>query len=456
MGEGVLPFDFINTLSPFYIVLDKSGDINYISPFFKKILINEDLSCIKLTRPFSTNIYRSILEELTGMVLFFSIEGETVRQMKGQSIIYNDLVILIGTPLINSASELERFGMKMTDLPIHDSTGDLLLAVEANRISLLDAKESMTKLEKALEETRKLGESLATAVEIKTIKYKLEKETAEKALSELKESRIALSRAERDASLTQIATHLAHEINNPLNYILTGNIVLSDSIESLISTIKEAIPPGPESEDFFEYIQKYINSIYSSLDSIKQGSIRIQENIKELRGITQIDGDIYTRLDIFSEVQKTFLSLLQKNKWNKDDWKVNINSKDLYGYFHTNEQSFDFFGNPFILAFALRIIFDYSMKKGFKNQVNELNILVDRVINNTKKFISIGVSHKSRVLTSDEKKDIFSLHINKTGFGELINLGMMRELIRKSGGFLTLAEDGSKGNVEIVLLLSYN
>jgi signal transduction histidine kinase len=243
MREGVLPFDFINTLSPFYIVLDKSGEIFYISPFFKKILINENLSSIKLTRPFSSNIYRSILEELTGMVLFFSIEGGTVRQMKGQSIIYNDFIILVGTPLISSASELEKFGMKMTDLPIHDSTGDLLLAVEANRISLLDAKESMIKLENALEETRKLGENLATAVEIKTIKYKLEKETAEKALSELKESRIALSRAERDASLTQIATHLAHEINNPLNYILTGNMVLSDSLESLISTIKEAIPP---------------------------------------------------------------------------------------------------------------------------------------------------------------------------------------------------------------------
>jgi hypothetical protein len=175
-----------------------------------------------------------------------------------------------------------------------------------------------------------------------------------------------------------------------------------------------------------------------------------------LRGITQIDGDIYTRLDIFSEVQKTFLSLLQKNKWNIDDWKVNINSKDLYNYTHSTEDSFDFFGNPFILAFALRIIFDYSMKNGHKNQVNDLNILVDRVINNTKKFISIGVSHKSRALTSEEKKDIFSLHTNKSGFGELINLGMMRELIRKSGGFLTLAEDGSKGTVEIVLLLSYS
>ncbi len=456
MGESVLPYDFITTLSPFYVVIDKKSEIIYVSPYFKKILIQDNLNKIKLTRPFASPIDRSILEELTGMVLFFSIDGETVRQMKGQSILYNDLVVLIGTPLINSVSDLEKFGMKMTDLPIHDSTGDLLLAVEANRISLIDAKESMIKLEKALEETRKLGESLATAVEIKTIKYKLEKETAEKALNELKESRIALSRAERDASLTQIATHLAHEINNPLNYILTGNEVLSDSVENLISTIKEAIPQGPESEELLEYIQKYINSIFSSLDSIKQGSMRIQENIKELRGITQIDGDIYKRLDIYLEIQKTFNSVLQKNKWNQEDWNVYINNISLYDYNHQSQESFDYFGNPFILAFALRIIFDYSMKKGHKNQVNELNILIDKVVNNTKKFISIGVSHKSGLLSSDEKRDIFSLHTAKAGFGELINLGMMRELIRKSGGFLTLAEDGSKGIVEIVLLLSYN
>ncbi len=455
MGEKNLPFDLINVFSPFYLVLDKNDNIVYVSPFLEKCLVQKNLNRMTLTRPFASKINRAILEELTGMVLFFSIEGELVRQMKGQSIIYNEYVVLVGSPLINSASELDKFGMKMTDLPIHDSTGDLLLAIEANRISLTQAKESMAKLEVALDETKKLGESLANQVEIKTIIYKQEKENAEKALSELNESRVALSRAERDASLTQVATHLAHEINNPLNYILTGKLVLTDSIETLLSNIQEALSTIPDSQDFLDYIKKYIDDIYTSLESIELGSKRIQENIIELRGITQIDGDIYKRLNIFSEIHKGFNSVLIKNKWQKNEWKVSINDIDIYDLERSKEPFWDFFGNPFIFSFALRIIFDYSMKKGRKNTTNQLEVKIDKISNLSIKYISISVSHKSEYMNDDEKKNLFSLQTQRSGFGELINLGMMRELIRKSGGFLSLSSDGRNGMIEISLFLSY-
>ncbi len=454
MGEN-LPFDLFTIFSPFYLVLGKDDSEVYVSPFFEKFLLDKKISSLRLTRPFNSKVNRSILEELTGMVLFFNIEGDSVRQMKGQSIVYNESVILIGTPLINSVSDLDKFGMKMTDLPIHDSTGDLLLAIEANRISLSQAKDSMAKLEIALEETRKLGESLANQVEIKTIRYKLEKENAEKALRELNESRVALSRAERDASLTQVATHLAHEINNPLNYILTGKLVLSDSVETLISTIREALSTIPDSQEFLDYLQKYIDNIFSSLGSIEQGSKRIQENISELRGITQIDGDIYKRLNIFSEVYKIFISVLNKNKWQKEEWEVMVNNIDIYDSEKRKDSFYDFFGNPHIFSFALRIIFDFSMKKGLKNTKNEIKVFIDKVNNLSVSFISISVSHKSHYLSSEEKKNLFSLHTSRSGFGELINLGMMRELIRKSGGFLSLMADGRNGETEITLFLSY-
>jgi len=455
MGEKNLPFDLINVFSPFYLVLDRSDSIIYVSPFLEKCLVQKNLNKLTLTRPFASKINSAILEELTGMVLFFSIEGELVRQMKGQSIIYNEYIVLVGSPLINSASELDKFGMKMTDLPIHDSTGDLLLAIEANRISLTQAKESMAKLEVALEETKKLGESLANQVEIKTIKYKLEKDNAEKALSELNESRVALSRAERDASLTQVATHLAHEINNPLNYILTGKLVLSDSIETLLSNIQEALSTIPGSQEFLDFIKKYIDDIYKSLESIELGSKRIQENILELRGITQIDGDIYKRLNIFSEIHKGFNSVLIKNKWQKEEWKVSINDADFYDLEKSKDPFWEFFGNPFIFSFALRIIFDYSMKKGRKSTTNELFVKIDKISNLSIKYISISVSHNGEYMSDEERKNLFSLQIQRSGFGELINLGMMRELIRKSGGFLSLSSDGRNGMIEISLFLSY-
>ncbi len=81
------------------------------------------------------------------MILFFTIDTENARHMKGQSIIYYEYILLVGNPIINSVSELDKFGIKMNDLPLYDSTGDLLLSIEANRISLLQAKESMAKLE---------------------------------------------------------------------------------------------------------------------------------------------------------------------------------------------------------------------------------------------------------------------------------------------------------------------
>ena len=58
-------------------------------------------------------------------------------------------------------------------------------------------------------------------------------------------------------------------------------------------------------------------------------------------------------------------------------------------------------------------------------------------------------------MNNEEKKNLFSLQTQRSGFGELINLGMMRELIRKSGGFLSLSSDGRNGMIEISLYLSY-
>ena len=121
----------------------------------------------------------------------------------------------------------------------------------------------------------------------------------------------------------------------------------------------------------------------------------------------------------------------------------------------SKEPYWDFFGNPFIFSFALRIIFDYSMKKGRKNTSNELLVKIDKISNLSIKFISISVSHKSEYMNDEEKKNLFSLQTQRSGFGELINLGMMRELIRKSGGFLSLSSDGRNGMIEISLYLSY-
>lgn len=453
MSKNDFTYNLINQILPFYLVYDSIGKIEYASPAATRLFEENNFS-IKLTRPFPIIVNRSVLEELVGMVLFFEPENNSDKKLKGQSIIWEDKLILVGSPLVASVSELEKFQIKLTELPIHDFTGDLLLSIETNRISLNQAKESNLKLEEALEVTKKLSQDLASQVEFKTLKYKQEKEIAEKALLDLQESRIALSRAERDASLTQIVTHLAHEINNPLNYILTGKEVLTDSLNHILSTINEALSSSEEGEEFLQYLNPYLEEIKYSITSIEEGSFKIKQNINELRGITQVDGEICIRLNLVDEVKKAFTGIINKNKYNLKDWILSINGKPLNDNIFTNNKDVEFFGNPFILSFALRVVFDFILKRQTSDPEKGIYIYIEKIINLAKTYVSISIYFKDKKMLENEKKELFSLHAKKTGFGELINLGMMRELIRKSGGFLSLDEDGTNGKVGISLYLT--
>jgi two-component system, NtrC family, sensor kinase len=237
---------------------------------------------IRITRPFSTLVNPTAIEELKGMVLFFEPENHPIKKLKGQFLVWGEKIILAGSPLVASLSELEKFHIKLNDLPLHDFTSDLLISIETNRISLNQAKENYLKLEEALETTKRLSQELALQVEIKTIKYKEEKEIAEKALHDLQTTQSQLIESERMASLGQLVGGVAHEINNPISVIRSNSELITSNLNSMLNEVPFFLESLSDSkkEIFYEMINSSIKN--KEFLTTKEERARKKEIKKEL------------------------------------------------------------------------------------------------------------------------------------------------------------------------------
>jgi signal transduction histidine kinase len=253
----MIPFQLLDLILPFYVVYNTNG-IVYASPNIIRI-INFDNLIIELEKPFNAKLTFNFLKELKEMVLFFNISNKT---FKGQVLEYEEYFLLIGTPLIHDPKDLENYKITLNDLPLHDSTGDFLFAIESNKILLQQAKESAFKLNESLAITKKLSENLAEEVEIKTEKYKIEKEHAENAVNELQALQSELLRVEKLSALGNLVSGIAHEINTPLAVIKTNHGLLQNNLRDLFKGSQMIISSlsAHEKEIFYEIIDKCLHN----------------------------------------------------------------------------------------------------------------------------------------------------------------------------------------------------
>jgi len=249
----------LNKVVPYYLIYDKNKKI-YLSQNLKKLKKNNFYA--ELQKPFVTKLNFDILSELTDMILFFNVNGDNNKIFKGQVIQHDDYYILLCNPLITNIEDLEKFKITLNDFPKHDATGDFLFSLESNKMLLKEAKESAFKLEEALSITRSLSEHLAEEVEIKTEKYKIEKENAEIAVKELQTIQSELLKAEKLSALGNLVSGIANEINTPIAAIKTNHALLKNNLRDLFKGSQMIISTLStyEKEIFYEIIDKCLHN----------------------------------------------------------------------------------------------------------------------------------------------------------------------------------------------------
>lgn len=204
----------------------------------------------------------------------------------------------------------------------------LLAIALADKINNLRKEKEHSQAEslRTLQENEKLiinqNALLEQKVNARTEELVKTNENLSSAMDELKDAQIQLVDAEKMASLGQLTAGIAHEINNPINFVKSNIGPLQMDIDDLISIIDAYKPlhdiPADEIPDKLKEVKRlkdkididYLKTEVENLVSgIRDGAERTVEIVKGLRTFSRLDeGEIKT-VNIYEGLDSTIVLL---------------------------------------------------------------------------------------------------------------------------------------------------
>jgi len=202
----------------------------------------------------------------------------------------------------------------------------LLSFALADKINILKKEKELSQAEVliALKENEKLITEqnivLEQKVEERTQALNTTNKELNTTLKDLKDTQAQLVDAEKMASLGQLTAGIAHEINNPINFVSANVKPLSLDIDDLMLLIQkyESITNSDTLEEKlkeiaqykkqidYEYIQQEIKTL---LEGIGDGAKRTAEIVKGLRNFSRLDESEIKLADLNEGIESTLIIL---------------------------------------------------------------------------------------------------------------------------------------------------
>ena len=165
-----------------------------------------------------------------------------------------------------------------------------------------------------------IGSWLLVQAKLKSQQSEQEVKGLEKTLQDVNRNQAQLVQTEKMASLGQLVAGVAHEINNPVNFIHGNLSHMDEYAQNLLKLIHlyQKHYPHPVSEIQaeadtvdLEFLQEDLPQI---LTSMKIGSDRIRQIVLSLRNFSRMDEADYKAVDIHEGLESTLLILQHRLK----------------------------------------------------------------------------------------------------------------------------------------------
>jgi predicted ATPase/signal transduction histidine kinase len=282
----------------------------------------------------------------------------------------------------------------------------------------------------------------------------------EETLHKLKDTQSQLIQTEKMSSLGQLVAGIAHEINNPVNFIYANIEHANNYIEFIIKLLniyqKEYPIPSAIIEEYkqdndFDFV---IEDLPKILDSMMIGSERIRKIVLSLRNFSRLDESATKPVDIHEGIDST-LMILQTRLQDKLGYSSNVVVKN-YGDI------------PFVQCYASQLnqvfmniisnAIDVLQERDEKLSTGELKnnysqIIIRTQLINDNNWVQISIKDNGMGINREVKQRIFDPFFTTKPVGEGTGLGLSisyQIIVEKHGGKLDCISAPGEGTEFII------
>lgn len=320
----------------------------------------------------------------------------------------------------------------------------LLSFALANRINILKREKEQSQAEAlriSQENERIIREQnvvLEAKVKERTAELQVSNSSLEEALHTLKEAQTQLVDAEKMASLGQLTAGIAHEINNPINFVISninplkrdiGDIrKVLDAYDSALANPSEDAVKGVKrlKEDLeLDYIMKEVDQLLSGID---EGASRTSAIVRGLRNFSRLDESDIKKVPLTECLDSTLILLNSQLKGTIDVVKdyEDIEKVECYAG-KINQLLMN------ILTNSIQAIEAVGQPAGYRGKVN---VWLRRAGDHAE----IGIADNGVGMTNEVKNRIFEPFFSTKDVGKGTGLGMsiVYSIIKKHDGHIDI------------------